>query len=216
MLSLTLTQVAATAPGMSPEVIAEGFQAQTGLDLDQLLGWIGDVAVFVEGSAPDALAGGAVIRSTDPGASADAMDPIADALATNGVPVEPLGLGSFEGFRIQDRSMPEGIHVIAADERVVIVYGREAALAALGSDPNLGSTEGFTAATAALGDGFAVSGYADIGAVVRVVEGALGTGGEDALYDARVRTFLDPLSFFVVGSKVEGDRTMARLVIGVR
>jgi hypothetical protein len=129
------------------------------------------------------------------------------------VPVKPLGLGGFEGFRIQDRAMPDAVHVIAADERVLIVYGRGATLAALGSDPNLGSTDGFTRARDSLGDGLTVSAYADIATIVSLIESALPA---DEMYEANVRPFLDPLTHFVVGSKIEGDRTIARLVIGVR
>jgi hypothetical protein len=198
--------------GANPEMIEGAFELQFGLSLqDDLLSWIGDIAFFASGKGARSLGGGAVIQATDPERAAASLPKIEAALERNGVPIKPLGFGEFDGFSVKDRSMPEPIFVVAADERVIIAYGRNATLAALGSDPSLGGTEGFAAAKTSLGDGFAVSGYLDLERIVKLVGDFPGAYG-----DVVAGPFLDPLDFVVFGTRSEGAETIARMVIGVR
>lgn len=213
-----LTAVAGSMPGAAPgagtEMIEGAFELQFGLSLrDDLLSWIGDVGLFAEGTQLRSLGGGAVIRATDPERAASALPKIKAALERSGAPVKPLGFGEFEGFALQDETMPQPINFVLADERVLIVYGRDATLAALGSDPSLGGTEGFAAAKASLGDGFTVSGYLDVD---RILELVTAVSGPSASYNADVKPFLDPLSLVVFGSRTDGERVVSRVVIGVR
>jgi hypothetical protein len=212
-----LTILAGAMPGAAPgggtEVFESEFEVQFGLSLrEDLLSWIGDIALFAEGTQLRSLGGGFVIEALDPAKAAQALPKIRAALDRGGAPVKPLGLDGFEGFSLQDRSMPQSINVVAADDRVLVVYGRAATLAALGADPSLGGTEGYAAAQAGLGDGFSVSGYLDIAPVLDLIRSA---SGADPAYENGVKPFLTPLSYVVFGTRVDGDRVVARVVIGV-
>jgi Protein of unknown function (DUF3352) len=202
-------------PGMSPQFLMDQFRAQTGLDLEQdVLSWMGDAAFFISGDTVPTLGGGAVIGSKDPARSSEALKKIEAALRQAGAPTRPLGLGEFEGFAVRDRGMPDSVNVVAADERVLVIYGRDATLAALGSDPSLAGNETFQAASEGLGEGFGVVGYVDLASVIDLVSGA--AGPLDPAYEADVKPFLDPLTYLVFGSRVEGDRSITRVVIGAR
>lgn len=202
-------------PGMSPQLLMDQFRAQTGLDLEKdVLSWMGDTAFFLSGDGITSLGGGAVIDSKDPAGSSAALEKIGRALRRAGVPVGPLGFGEFEGFAIRAENAPDAVNVVDADERVLVIYGRNAAAAALGSDPSLAGNETYQAATDGLGDGFGVVAYVDVATVIDLLAGA--SGAVDPSYEADVEPFLDPLSYLVFGSKIEGDRSITRVVIGAR
>lgn len=217
-LQQTIGQVMGAMPGAPPgagiQMLEGQLEMQFGLSLQEdLLSWLGDVAFFARGSSVESIGGGVVIRATDPARAADAMPKIEAALQRSGAPVKPLDLGQFDGFSIQDKAMPEAINFVLADERVLIVYGRDATLAALGTDPSLAGNETFGAAKAGLGEGFAVAGYMDFQSIVALFEDQ---ASSDPVYDNDVKPFLDRFSFVVFGSRTEGDRLVTRAVIGVR
>lgn len=217
-LQQTIGQVMGAMPGAPPgagaQMLEGQLEMQFGLSLQEdLLSWLGDVAFFARGSSVDSIGGGVVIRATDPARAATAMPKIKAALQRSGAPVKPLGLGEFDGFSIQDKTIPETINFVLADERVLIVYGRDATLAALGSDPSLAGNENFAAAKAGLGDGFAVAGYVDFQNIVALFENQ---ASSDPVYENDVKPFLDRFAFVVFGSRTEGDRLVSRVVIGVR
>jgi hypothetical protein len=203
------------AQGATGAQLLEGqFEMQFGLSLEKdLLSWLGDIAFFAQGNAVSSFGGGAVIQATDPKAAAAAMPKIKAALERAGAPVVPLDLGQFEGFSIQDKGMAEPINFVLADQRVLIVFGDNATLAALGSDPALASDANFTAARDGLGDGFSVAGYLDMARAVSIIDSEIPT---DPAYDNDVKPFLEHLSYAVFGSKREGDRLLTRAVIGVK
>lgn len=213
-LGKIMDAVPGAPPGAGLEMIDQQFQAQFGLSLQEdVLSWLGDVAVFARGDSVESIGGGVVIRASDPARAAAALPKIKAALQKGGVPIKPLDMGGFEGFSIQDKAMPEAINVALADERVLIVYGRDSTLAALGSDPSLAGSESFTAAKSSLGDGFAVIGFLDIGSIVGLFESA---ASSDPIYQNNVKPYLDRLSSVAIGSKKDGDHTVTRVVISVR
>ena len=201
-------------PGGGTEFLEGQLQMQFGLSLqDDLLSWLGDVAFFASGNSVRSIGGGVVIEATDPDRAAKAMPKIKAALERSGAPIKPLDMGTFDGFSLQDRSMPEPINFVLADQRVLIIYGEVATLAALGSDPSLAGTDEFSAAEASLGDGFSVAGYVDISSIVSIFEKE---APSDPVYEEDVKPILDRFSFVVFGSRTDGDRLLTRAVIGVR
>ena len=205
----------AAASGADPSQLEQQFEAQTGLNFqDDIVGWMGDLGVFVQGSDLTTVGGGIVIESKDPATSAATLKRIGELIEGQaGARLRPLTLPGVEGFSIQEPGMPQPINFVAAD-RVVIAYGNEATQAALGSGDTLDDSPTFQAASSALGDGFSTSAYFDIAAIVTFAEAAGGFSGEET-YQADVKPWLDPLSFVAAGSKVEDGRTTQRFIIGV-
>lgn len=197
----------------SAQVAAE-FRTMTGLDLEQdVLSWIGDLGLFVQGTDLRSLRGGAVIETRDQQSSTQTIRTLAGLLRRFGAPVAPLDFGGFQGFSLRDPSLPDAFNVVAA-ERVVIAYGNDATRAALEGRDAMKNSGMFAAAQEALGDGYVVSGIIDIGAVLELTDNLGAT--ESKTYQEDVKPLLDPLSLLVFGSKLEGDTVLQRVIIGVR
>jgi hypothetical protein len=149
-------------------------QQQYGIDLDNdILSWIGDVAVFVRGSSVATLGGGAVIEVTDSAKAATGFGKLVGLLqAAGGVHVEPIALkGAKTAFSVKDQTTPKPIVLARSDERVVIAYGADAAADALSPSSKLESAPLYDEAKSALGDmdpGLVVS----MPAVLKLIEAA--------------------------------------------
>jgi len=214
--SLLDSVLAAGVPGLSRDLLERQFQAETGLHLQRdVLSWIGDLGAFVEGTTLDALGGGIVIESRDPQASARAVDAIGRLAKRQGAPIRRLPkVDSVDvGFAIRDRSMPEAVYVVATDRAVIGVYGRSALEHALRSRP-IERTAVYQDAADELGSDFTVGGLIGIAPVLDLVDG-LGANREP-IYQREVKPWLEPLSFVVFGSKLDGDSIVQRIVLGVR
>ena len=204
--------LAQSGVGLDPDVVRQQFTAQTGLDLDQdLLGWMGDLGIAVEGSSLQSLSGGAVISSTDPQTSSATVDKLAALAAQSGVPLKPFNVPGYEGYSFSDESMPQSIDVLAGD-KVIFAYGHEAARELANSTSRLADDPSYKKAADALGEDFAVSGYVSIPPVVALVESFAPV---DPAYEKDIKPFLDAAQFVVSGARADGDEVMQRVVIGI-
>lgn len=205
----------AAAAGADPAQIGRQIEAQTGLNFqDDVVGWMGDLGVFVQGTDLASVGGGIVIESKDPATSVATLKRIGELIeAQAGTRLRALTIPGAEGFSIQEPGMPQPINFVAA-EKVVIAYGDEATQAALESGDTLAGNPTFKAAGSAMGEGFSTSAYFDIGAIVAFSE-AVGDFSGDETYQADVKPWLEPLTFVSAGSKVSDGRITQRLVIGV-
>jgi hypothetical protein len=119
---------------------------QYGIDLDEdVLSWIGDVAVFARGDTLPAVDGGVVFQVTDSDKAANGFGKLVGLLhAAGGVRVDPVTIaGAKNAFALTDRSTRKPIVLARSDERVVIAYGRDAAEAALSPTSKLGDSDLF-------------------------------------------------------------------------
>jgi hypothetical protein len=214
---LFTTMLESVAEGSAPEAdlefFEERFASETGLDLrDDVLGWMGDAGVFVEGTTVFEIQGGVVIESDDPGKSSEAIDVLSEYIAGQGAPVTPTEVDGFEGFSLQQEGAPQPVYVVGGD-RVVIAYGRDATERAISGTESLDDSDAFQRASHALGDDFTPSFFLDMGAVIELIEGLGAT--QDATYQEDVKPWVDPLSHVVYGTKLDGDIIVGKLVIGV-
>jgi hypothetical protein len=215
--NLFSTMLESMAEGSAPEADLEFFEEQfaseTGLDLrDDVLGWMKDAGVFVEGTTMFEIQGGVVIESGAPERSSEAIDVLGEYIAAQGVPVTPAEIEGVEGFSVQQEGMPQPVYVLGGD-RVVIAYGRDATERAISGTETLDDSEAFRRASDALGDDFTPSFFLDMGAVIDLVEGLGAT--QDVTYQEDVKPWVDPLSHVVYGTKLDGDIIVGKLVIGV-
>lgn len=181
----------------------------TGMTLDELTGWMGDFAVYVKGTSIADLSGALVIETTDEAQSKKVLAKVAQlAGPAGGAKVTPSG----DGFTITQPSLPAPIQVLQKDGKVVIAYGEGAAEEAVSGSDTLADSEEFKDATAALGDGYAVSTWLSIPQILQLVEGTPAAGEADW---AEVKPYLEPLGAIVAGAKKDGDRVSSAVRITV-
>lgn len=194
---------------------ARAFTEETGLDIeDDLLSWMGDAALFVQGTNFQEIGGGLIVESTDPDATSGALAKVRDQIGSEGARTTDEQRGDFDGFSVQ-AGAPAPIYALAAD-RFIVTYGEKATDDAIAPDETLGDDEKFQAAAEALGDGYSPSIYVDFDGLMAVVEFAQSFTGEvDETYARDVKPWLDPISFAVAGSRRDGDRLFQRFFVGV-
>jgi Protein of unknown function (DUF3352) len=214
LFTTTLESVAeGSAPEADLEIFEEQFASETGLDLrEDVLGWMEDAGVFVEGTTMFEIQGGVVIESGAPEKSSEAIDVLGEYIDAQGAPVTPAEVDGVEGFSVEQEGMPQPVYVLGGD-RVVIAYGRDATERAISGTETLDDSEAFQSASNALGDDFTPSFFLDVSAVLGLVEG-LGAS-QEATYQQDVKPWVDPLSHVVYGTKLDGDIIVGKLVIGV-
>lgn len=203
--------------GFAIEAFKQQLRAETTLDIEKdLLGWIGDIGLFVTGTDPALLQGGVIIETTDRVASTLAIKKLFTLAVGGDVPARPLPLEGAEGFTIRDRTMQEALNVAAAGNRVVVAYGDAATARALRADAveKLRSTAMYVDAKRSLGEGFTITGLLDLEQARKLAEN-FGLASEPE-YLERIQPNLAPLSHIVFGSKIQNDVVIQRVVIGVR
>jgi hypothetical protein len=188
--------------------------AQTGLRLQEdILSWMGDTGLFVEGTGILELRGGIVIESKNPDRSEATIKTLGDLAAAQGAPVSPVEIEGLSGFAVSNPpELPQPVNVVAGGDRVVIAYGDSATREAIEASDTLDGSEAFQEAGEALGDDFNPSFYLEVPAVVSLIEGFMPT--DDPTYQQDVKPWIDPLTHIVAGSKLEGDTLVQRVVIG--
>jgi hypothetical protein len=203
-------------PGFDRAQLEAMFEAQTGLRLDQdVLSWMGDAGLFVEGTSIQDIGGGLVIESSDPAKTAALLREIEGAVAGQGVDPKPEKVGDLEGFSVQVPGVPAPFYALGG-ERLVLAYG-DSATATAGDGRALEDSEAFRAAQEDVGDDFDIGFFLDVDAAQAFGEAAAGfSGAPMEEYERDVKPYLDVLTHVVAASKTDGDRTVQKLVIGVR
>lgn len=198
------------------EAGSEAFEQETGLDVEEdLLSWMGDAALFVQGTNFQEIGGGLIVESSDPDATRDALAKVRDRLEADGAPTQDAQKGDYEGFSLQ-AGAPAPIYALAGD-RFIATYGDKATDDAISPDETLGDDETYQAAAEALGDDYSPSIYVDFDGLMTVIEFAQSFSGEvDPTYEEDVKPWLDPISFAVAGSRRDGDRLFQRFFVGVQ
>lgn len=211
-----LFEAFAGLPGFDRSQIDAMFYAQTGLRLEEdVLSWMEDAGVFIQGTNIQTVGGGLVIESGDPGKTAGLVEKLKDLLVQQGIRPEPESRAGLEGFSVQIPGVPSPIYALGG-ERLVIAYGDDAADAAAGEGPRLRESEAFRAAQDAVGDDFNISFYVDVDAAQAFGEAVSAFSGAPMdTYEEEVKPYLDVLSHMVLAAKTDGDALVQKFVIGV-
>ena len=200
-------------PGFNQELVEEQIRNATGLDLqNDILAWMGDIGFFVRGTNVFSIDGGAVIETSDADKARGAVAVLGQFMADQGAPISSAEIGGAKGFVLKDPTIPKPINVVVGDDRLVIGYGDDATEAALSSEDALGDTEEFRTAAAGIGEGFELTGYFEVPAIVELVESQATT---DTTYQEDVKPILDSLRYVAFGSRLSDDTSVTRLVLGV-
>ncbi len=196
--------------GLKVDPLAQVKQA-TGLDLEKDFSWIGDAGGFVQGSSVLGLGAGLVLEATDEDAAKATVGKLQSALqGTSSLQVSPTDTG----FSVQVAGAPIGAEVGLQDGKVVVAVGSDTIDDVVSTDNTLEGSDRFNAASDALGDGVTPSFFLDFPPVISLIE-STGQATQDLGYQA-AKPYLDALDYLVSGSKVDGDRSMGSLVLGLR
>jgi uncharacterized protein DUF3352 len=196
-------------------MLQEQLRGQLGLDLEQdVLSWIGDVAIFARGTTLESLDGGAVIEVTDEARAEAAFGKIVGVVRTRGgVDARPVQIdGAETAFAINDGSTPKPIVLARGEGKVVVGYGEAAAADALAGDDRFGDSDAYGQAKEALGDDVEPGILVSMPAVLELVQA---TGSSDADFE-QVRPYLEALTVIAVGGRVDGDRAEGRIAAGLK
>jgi len=218
-LQQVLDQLGEIGPvaGQDPQQLLRGLESQLGISLERdVLSWMGEGAIFVEGKSLSGLGGGIVVKSTAPARTRETLEKLVPVLRRFGVPVVARAPdGADAGFRIATGG--DGafeVLVGVKDDRFVVGVNPtliRTVLADRGGD-RLADDPAFKSAASKLGDGIRPSFFLDVPAVVDFIEQAVG----DEPDFRKVKPYLDAFSAIVAGGERDGDVNRGRLVIGVK
>jgi hypothetical protein len=202
-------------PGEIPPHQFKRSLEESGVEVESILGGIGDIGFFVEGNSESTLGGALVIESQDPSEAQNTVKNLGLLLRASDVPgVTAYKEGGFSGFSISSPEFGEKPVVVAAGgSKIAISYGPEAAAAALsGKAGTLAQDPAFEAAKAALGD-TPISGFIAGAPALELFE-ALASPLDVAELD-EVKPYLEKLGWIALGGSSSGDSTTATLVAGL-
>ena len=188
-------------------------EAATGVSLDQALAAIGDIGLFVRGSAPEQLEGALVIEVADEAVASKLLDLARTALGSEpGAQVREVEIAGASGVAIRTPGAPREIVAVLDRDRAVVAYGTAAAEDALAPAQALGDTELFGAASEDLGDETPLSSLVDLGPAIDLIAASEGVGAAEL---ALAESYIQAFDFLAVGSSDDGEVGRSRIVIGL-
>lgn len=199
--------------GLGAALVQKRFKQQTGLDLQHdILGWMGSLGVFVEGTTPDSIGVGATISSSDPATTVRMLGRLAALAAKSGQKIHHAG-GPPSTYALSAPLSPQAIYLSAGSQGLQAAYGAAAWRDLNGARSTLGHDLTFKDAVAALGDGYEPTMYLNIGDMVSLAEAS--GAASDPHYAGDIAPLLHPLDYAVLGSTKSHGDLVTRLVIGI-
>jgi hypothetical protein len=202
-------------PGEVPPHQFKRSLERSGLDLESLVGSIGDVGVFVEGNSERNLGGAVIIESSDTSEAQNTVKNLGLLLRASGVGgVTAYNEGGLSGFSVRsDEFGSRPIVVVAGESKIVISYGPKAAAAALSEKAGtLADDPAFGEAKAALGS-TPIAGFLDGPSALTLFNGIASPLEQAELMD--VKPYLEKIGYVAFGGSSNGNKTSAKIVAGL-
>ena len=196
------------------EAAKQQLKNQFGIDIEEdVLSWIGDVALFVRGDTIDSIDGGVVIQVTDEAKAEKGFAKLVGLLQSfGGVSARPLKIeGAETAFAVQDASTAKPIVLARGANKVVVSYGEDAAVDALSPSSKLGDAEIYDQAKDVLDD-LEPSLLVSMPAIIKVVDA---TGAADADFE-KARPYLEAYDVIALGYEGNGNGGRVRLAAGLK
>ena len=202
-------------PGQVPPHQFKRSLEGSGVDLESLVGSIGDIGVFVEGNSERNLGGALLVESSDTSEAQNTVKNLGLLLRASGVPgVTAYSEDGLSGFSVRSDELGSKPIVVAAGEsKIVFSYGPKAAAAALsGKAGTLADDPAFGEAKAALGD-TPIAGFLDGPSALTLFNGIASPLEEAELM--QVKPYLEKIGYIAFGGASSGDKTTAKIIAGV-
>ncbi|MGH2754730.1 MAG: DUF3352 domain-containing protein [Actinomycetota bacterium] len=220
LAELTIRSIEDSGGAADVAEVERAVRAETGLDLrEDILSWMGNAGLFVQGTDLQSIGGGLVVESSDPAKSDAALDALVQ-LANREQPglLEPLERDGRSGYSVQVPGLPVPINVLGG-ESLIVAVGEKATDDLLSGDTSLGDSERFDDVDELIGEDLNPIFFVDIEAALQLADNFLPQGGvggaEDDVIQQEVRPVLEHFTYAVVGVKVEGGTALQRFVVGI-
>jgi hypothetical protein len=202
-------------PGQIPPGELEGAFGALGINFETLGESFGDAAGFVEGVSEGSLGGALVVETTNAAEVRNLVGKIGLLLRSTGTEGITALNGEISGFSVHASDLgSKPLIVGAAGEKLVIAYGTKAAAQALRrQSKTLGTTPDFEAGKQALGS-TPIGAFVEGGPTLKLVESLLSP--EELEKFAGARPFVEKISYLALGSETEGQKTTAKVIVGLR
>ncbi len=202
-------------PGqIEPGEFKKALEAQ-GIDLDSIVGSLGDIGFFVEGNSERNLGGAVVIQSKDPSEAQNTVRNLGLILRSTGTPgVTAISESGVSGFSIPNEELGgKPIVVAAGKSNIAIALGPKAAVAALsGKGGTLADSPVFKEAKEALGD-TPISGFVSGQTALTLINGVASPLEAEELAEAK--PYLEKVGYVAIGGSSSGDKSQAKLIVGL-
>ncbi|MDX6656250.1 MAG: hypothetical protein QOH62_1043 [Solirubrobacteraceae bacterium] len=197
-----------SAGGTISDTITQ-LETATGLKVkEDLLSWMGDAGLFVEGDSLPALGGALVVQSTDPAKTRAAILKIKGLLRQFNQPVGATPPGTSPGFTLKVGTRVAPLQIGLAGSKFVIALGKTALRDAIRPKSTLGSKAAFKSASGLLGATAKPSFYVDFRTVTRFI-GLI--GGSSPSFQ-RAKPYLDAFTAAIGG----GANGKTEIAIGLK
>jgi hypothetical protein len=181
-------------------------ETATGLNVkEDLLSWMGDANLFVEGDSVPALGGALVVQSTNTAKTRVAIAKLKRLLIQFNQRPGGAPAGTSDGFTIPLGSGGRKLDVGLAGSRFVIAVGAKALRDAIHPSSTLGSDASFRSASGLLGNAAKPSFYLNFQTLTRFI--ALASNGSASF--AKAKPYLDAFTALVGGGVAPGKTEIA-------
>lgn len=208
------TGLESVAGGLGSAVLGGQLEQQLGLDLERdVLGWMGDAALYVSGDALADLGGALIVQATDAELAEAALPRIVGAaLRGLGAPFEPADVpGAEQAFAAPLQGGPGPLVLARSGDRVVLALGEQAAVAALDPEETIADSGLHERAAEAL-DGLAPVLVVDGESLAALISDAAAL--EPGF--AQVEPYLELLDLAAAGGERDGDTVRQRFTVKVK
>jgi hypothetical protein len=200
--------------GVDQGAMLRRFTTLTGIDIQNIGKWLGDVSGFMSGSSVLSLSGALVLGTKDESASQQTLSEVEKLFKKDAdVITRPLGGGQV-GFSVQPQTAPIQVVVEQRDGKVVIGLGQNSVDEALAPSSKLGDSDTYKAATGTLGGDLVPSLYFDFQPIASFLKLAEASSPDPGLEQAM--PYLDRLDYLIAGASTTADRVESKIVLGVR
>jgi hypothetical protein len=209
-----LVRQALTSADVTDEAAAQVRQA-TGFDLERdLLGPLGGLGVFVRGSNPLDIGGGALLQMGSAAAAQRLVTRVQAIVSSAGVGgTRSLELSGASGFELQIPGSPQPVVVLAKDDQVAAGYAASSAQDLLDPQQTFADSKAGQAAIDTLGDDFTPS----FVLLAPPVTGLLRSLDELEVADlSDVLPYLGAYRSLAIGTERDDDRLTVRVVAALR
>ncbi|HEY8581554.1 MAG TPA: DUF3352 domain-containing protein, partial [Capillimicrobium sp.] len=206
------------ASGQDIDQLLAQVEAQTGINVEQdLLSWMGDGGLFVQGTGIADIGGALVVQTSDPQATSQAIVKVSELIRQQSPGTELRQLdgvaGADEGVVIATAGSPVELIMATAGDKFVAGINRAAVESAIDPQTTLADSDSFSAAADALGDGIEPTFFFDVAPTLQLAEGL---GASDDPNYAEVRDYLANFGSVAAGSSRDGDTAHGKLVITLK
>lgn len=201
-------------PGSVPPHELKNALQSEGIDIESIVGSIGNVGVFVEGNTKNNLSGALVMEAKGSKEATSTVSNLGLFLRAAGIPGITTITGKATGFSIRSPELGHQPLIVAAEgSKIAVGYGLAAANAALaGSGDTLGDSPAYKEAVSALGD-TPITGFVDGPAALRLASTLVEPEEEEGFKKAK--PYLRKIEYVAIGAEASGDLSKTKMIVGV-